>query len=67
MKAHAIAVSICQAMDKQMEEEPIEVFLAFAGLFCSMGVKMNVPAQDAINLIRNVYMDVSADAQREIH
>jgi len=41
--------------------------LAFAGLFCSMGVRMCVPEDDAMNLIKNVYKDVLADSIGEMH
>jgi hypothetical protein len=65
--AHAMAILISASLEHQIEEEPTEVFLAFAGLFCSMGVRMGVPEEDAINLIRNVYKDVLADSQGEMH
>jgi len=65
--AHAMAILVSQSLAEQIEEEPTEVFLAFAGLFCSMGVRMGVPEEDAINLIRNVYKDVLADSQGEMH
>jgi hypothetical protein len=66
-KAHAMAIFISRALEEQIEEEPTEVFLAFAGLFCSMGVRMGVPEEDALNLIRNVYKDVAADSHGEMH
>jgi hypothetical protein len=65
--AHAMAILVSQSLAEQIEEEPTEVFLAFAGLFCSMGVRMGVPEEDAINLIRNVYKDVQADSHGEMH
>jgi hypothetical protein len=65
--AHAMAILVSASLERQIEEEPTEVFLAFAGLFCSMGVRMGVPEEDAINLIRNVYKDVLADSQGEMH
>jgi hypothetical protein len=66
-EAHAIAIFVSQTLAQQIEENPTEVFLAFSGLFCSMGVRMGVPEEDAINLIRNVYKDVFADSQGEMH
>ena len=66
-KAHAMAIFISKALEAQIEDEPTEVFLAFAGLFCSMGVRMGVPEEDAVNLIKNVYKDVLADSHGEMH
>jgi len=65
--AHAIAVFISRELEDAILEEPTEVFLAFAGLFCSMGVRMGVPEDDAMNLIKNVYKDVLADSIGEMH
>jgi len=65
--AHAIAVLISRELEDAILQEPTEVFLAFAGLFCSMGVRMGVPEDDAMNLIRNVYKDVQADSMGEMH
>jgi len=65
--AHAIAIMVSRALEEEIEESPTEVFLAFAGLFCSMGVRMCVSEDDAMNLIRNVYKDVMADSQGEMH
>jgi hypothetical protein len=65
--AHSIALTISHELEDAIIEEPTEVLLAFAGLFCSMGVRMNVPQEDAMNLIKNVYQDVWADSQGEMH
>jgi hypothetical protein len=65
--AHKMAILVSNSLAEQIEENPSEVFLAFAGLFCSMGVRMGVPEEDAINLIKNVYKDVLADSQGEMH
>ena len=65
--AHAMAVLVSASLERQIEEEPTEVFLAFAALFCSMGVRMGVPEEDAMNLIKNVYRDVLADSKGEMH
>ena len=65
--AHAIAVFISRELEDAIIQEPTEVLLAFAGLFCSMGVRMGVPEDDAMNLIRNVYKDVQADSMGEMH
>jgi hypothetical protein len=65
--AHSIALTISHELEDAIIEEPTEVFLAFAGLFCSMGVRMGVPEDDAMNLIKNVYKDVLADSLGEMH
>lgn len=65
--AHEMAIFVSKSLAQQIEEDPTEVFLAFSGLFCSMGVRMGVPEQDAVNLIKNVYKDILADTQKEMH
>ena len=65
--AHAIALMISRNLEQEIQEQPTEVFLAFAGLFCSVGVRIGVPEEDAMNLIRNIYKDVLADSQGEMH
>ena len=66
-EAHTIAIFVSQTLAQQIKEDPTEVFLAFSGLFCSMGVRMGVPEADAVNLIKNVYKDILADSQGEMH
>ena len=43
--AHKMAILVSNSLAEQIEENPSEVFLAFAGLFCSMGVRMGVPEE----------------------
>ena len=65
--AHAIALMVSCNLEQEIQEQPTEVFLAFAGLFCSVGVRIGVPEEDAMNLIKNIYKDVLADSQGEMH
>ena len=65
--AHAIAIMVSRMLESEIEDHPTEVFLAFAALFSSMGARMRVPEEDAMNLIKNIYKDVWADSQGEIH
>lgn len=65
--AQRIAIAISHALNDEIEENPTEVLFAFAGLFCSLCIHCNVPEDDAMNLIRNIYKDVLADAQSEMH
>jgi len=68
MKAsHAIAIMVSRALEDEIEERPTEVFLAFAALFCSMGVKLSIEEEDAMNLIRNLYKDILAESKGEMH
>jgi hypothetical protein len=62
-----IAVGVSNILRNEIEENPVEVFLAFAGLFCSLAIYCNIPEDDAMNLIKNMYQDVLADAQKEMH
>jgi len=68
MKAsHAIAIMVSRALEEEIEENPTEVFLAFAGLFCSMGIKLGAEEEDIVNLIRNLYKDILAESKGEMH
>ena len=65
--AQRIDVGVSHILSDEIEENPVEVFLAFAGLFCSLAIHCNIPEDDAMNLIKNMYKDVLADAQKEMH
>jgi hypothetical protein len=65
--AQRIAVGVSHMLSDEIEENPVEVFLAFAGLFCSLAIHCNISENDAMNLIKNMYKDVLADAQKEMH
>ena len=66
-RSHTIATLVAKTLEETIEQEPIEVFLAFAGLFCTTGVHLGVPEEDAMNLIRNVYKDTLAEVKKGVH
>lgn len=65
--AHEMALLVSKMLEYQIETQPQETILAFAGLYCGMGVRMGIPLEDAMNMIRNIYQDVYADAQEKAH
>jgi ATP phosphoribosyltransferase regulatory subunit HisZ len=65
--AHKIAIELTSQLTEAIKNEPIEVLLAFAGLFSALCIHCNIPEEDSMNLIRNIYKDVYADSQMGMH
>jgi len=66
-KSHIIATKISQVLNKNLEEEPVEAFLAFAALFAAIGIYLNITEEDAMNLVKNIYKDTLAQRNNEVH
>jgi len=67
MKAQQIGHFVARSLEEILENDPIEAFLAFAGLFATTGIHMGVPEEDAIKLIQNVYQDTLAMVKDKGH
>jgi len=62
-----IAVAVVEMFEEIVENEPVEAFLAFAGLFATTGVFLKISEEDAMNLINNVYKDTLAQKKMGVH
>lgn len=67
MKAQQIGDFVARSLEEVIENDPIEAFLAFAGLFATTGVHIGVDQEDAMHLISNVYKDTLAMLREKGH
>ncbi len=64
---HEIAKAVVETFEEIVENEPVEAFLAFAGLFATTGAYLRIPQEDAMNLINNIYKDTLAQKKMGVH